>query len=256
MGRIDTQYAYSQARLQARYGARPSGADWSLVAATADLGALLQVLRGSPLGRWTGRLGNRPGVHEIERRLREEWLRDVDEVAGWQPGPWREGVRWLRWIVYLPALQKLARGGRPPTWTRVDPVLAPIVARDLRDRGDALQRTALAPLAAGFVAPADTMGAWARRWRELWPAQQAARRPLEQLLGEATSTQARLAALPAASRTDEALKLHERRLELAFRRNPLSPAAAVAYLGLLALDLRRVRGALATRALQEDRAAP
>ena len=256
MGRVDTRYAYSQARLQARYGARPSAADWSLVAATADLGALLQVLRGSPVGRWTGRLGDRPGVHEIERRLREEWLRDVDEVAGWQPGPWRAGVHWLRWIVYLPALQKLARGGRPPNWTRVDPVLAPIVARDPRDRGNALQRTALAPLAPGFVAPADTTGAWIRRWRQLWPAPQGARRPLEQLLGEAAGTWARLAALPADGRTDEALKLLERRLALAFRRNPLSPAAAAAYLGLLALDLRRIRGALATRALQDDGAAP
>jgi hypothetical protein len=256
MSRIDTRYAFSQARLQARYGARPSSADWSLVAATADLGALVQVLRGSPLGRWTMRLGDRPGVHEIERRLREEWLRDVDEVAGWQPGPWRDGVRWLRWIVYLPALQKLARGGRPPNWTRVDPVLAPILAREPQDRSSALQETALAPLAAGFDGQADTDGAWARRWKELWPSQHAAWRPLELLLGEATRTRARLAELPAATRADETLKLLERRLELAFRRNPLSPAAAVAYLGLLALDLRRIRGALATRALQEEGAAP
>ncbi len=256
MSHVDTRYAYSQARLQARYGARPSGADWSLVAATADLGALLQVLRGSPLGRWTGRLGDRPHVHEIERRLREEWLRDVDEVAEWQPDSWRDGVRWLRWIVYLPALQKLARGGRPPIWTRVDPVLAPIVAREPRDRSSALQGTALAPLAAGFGEPADTTGAWTRRWKMLWPSQQAARRPLELLLGDAARTGARLAELPVTARADETLKLLERRLELAFRRNPLSPAAAAAYLGLLALDLRRIRGALATRALQEDGAAP
>jgi hypothetical protein len=255
MSRIDTRYAYSQARLQARYGARASGADWSLVAATADLGALLQALRGSSLGRWTGRLGDRPRVHEIERRLREQWLHDVDEVAGWQPAAWREGVRWLRWIVYLPALQKLARGGRPPAWTRVDPVLSPIVAREPRERSNALQGTAIAPLAAGFSETPDMAGAWTRRWRQLWPAQDAARRPLALLLGEAARTRARLAELPAATRADETLKLLERRLELAFRRNPLSPAAAAAYLGLLALDLRRIRGALATRALQEDGAA-
>ncbi|MCJ7452145.1 MAG: hypothetical protein MUO39_06680 [Steroidobacteraceae bacterium] len=256
MGRIDTRYAYSQARLQARYGARPSSADWSLVAATADLGALLQVLRGSSLGRWTARLGDRPHVHEIEQRLREQWLHDVDEVARWQPDPWRDGVRWLRWIVYLPALQKIARGGRPPIWMRVDPVLAPIVAREPRDRSSALQGTALAPLAVGFDEPADTAGAWTRRWRQLWPSRQAARRPLELLLGEATRTRTRLAELPATTRANETLKLLERRMELAFRRNPLSPAAAAAYLGLLALDMSRIRGALATRALQDDGAAP
>jgi hypothetical protein len=256
MARIDTRYAYSQARLQARYGARPSSADWSLVAATGDLGALLLVLRGSSLGHWTVSLGDRPRVHEIERRLREQWLCDVDEVAGWQPGPWRDGVHWLRWIVYLPALQKIARGGRPPTWMRVEPVLAHIVAREPRDRSSALQGTALAPLAAGFGEPADTVGAWTRRWRQLWPSQQAARRPLELLLREAARTRYRLSELPAATRSNEDLKRLERRLELAFRRNPLSPTAAAAYLGLLALDMRRIRGALATRALQNEGAVP
>jgi hypothetical protein len=255
MGRIDTRYAYAQARLQARYGSRPSDADWAHVAATADLGALLQVLRGSPVGRWTGRLGSRPGVHEIERRLREEWLRDVDEIAGWQPAPWREGVRWLRWIVYLPTLQKLARGGRPPAWTRADPVLAPVVAHDPRDRAAALRRTALAPLAAGFSVPAATVQAWTRHWRQLWPSQGAARRPLELMLRQVARLEAQLAALPTAARADEALRRFEHDLELLFRRNPLSPAAAVAHLGLLALDLRRVRGALATRALSEQGAA-
>jgi hypothetical protein len=256
MGRADGSFAYAQPRLQARYGSRPSAADWSHVAATAELGALLQVLRGSPVGRWTGRLGNRPGVHEIERRLREEWLRDVDEIAGWQPGPWRDGVRWVRWIVYLPALQKLARGGRPPAWTREDAVLGPIVARDPRERAAALRGTALAPLAAGFNPPADTTGAWTRHWRKLWPARGRARAQLDSLLGEIVRLRTQLSALPATARADEALTAFERRLQLSFRRNPLSPVAAVAYLGLLALDLRRIRGALATRALREDRATP
>lgn len=256
MGRAEARFAYAQARLQARYGSRPRAADWGHVAATADLGALLQVLRGSPVGRWTGRLGNRPGVHEIERRLREEWLRDVDEVAGWQPERWRDAVGWLRWIVYLPALQKLARGGRPPAWTRDDPVLGPVVARNPRDRADALRRTALASLADGFTPPADMAGAWIRHWRQLWPSRGKARTPLEALLGEATRLKAQLAALPATARTDDTLRGFERRLELAFRRNPLSAAAAVAHLGLLALDLRRIRGALATRALREGPAVP
>jgi hypothetical protein len=256
MSQADTRFAYAQARLQARYGSRPSPADWSHVAATADLGALLQVLRGSAVGRWTGRLGNRPGVHEIERRLREQWLADVDEIAGWQPEAWRDSIRWLRWIVYLPALQKLARGGRPLAWTRDDPVLGPIMAREPRDRGAALRRTPLAPLAAGFSPPADTAGAWTRHWQQLWPSRGAARSPLNALVREAARLQSQLAALPATVRADEALGAFERRLQLAFRRNPLSPAAAVAHIGLLALDLRRFRGALATRALHDDASAP
>jgi hypothetical protein len=255
MGRIDPRFAYAQARLQARYGTRPTNSDWNHIAATADLGALLQVLRNSPVARWTGRLGNRPAVHEIERRLREAWLRDVDEVAEWQPRPWRDGLRWLKWIVYLPSLQKLARGGRTPEWAREDAVLGPIVARGPRDRGESLRRTALAPLAPGFEPPADTALAWTRHWRTLWPTRGTARAPLEGLLREFARLHAELAALPPAARADETLRAFERRLELAFRRNPLSPAAAASYLGLLALDLRRLRGALATRALREEPAA-
>ena len=251
MSRIDPAFAFAQARLQARYGTRPRAADWSHAAATADLGALLQLLRSSPLARWTGRIGPRADVHEIERRLREEWTRGVDEVASWQPDTWRDGIRWLRWIAYLPTLQKLARGGRAYAWMREDPVLGPVVAREPRDRGAALRRTPLAPLAAGFAPPHDVAGAWTRHWRRLWPARHPGRPALDALLRVTAEQRGLLARLPDDASSGDTLGGLERRFRLSFRRNPLSPAAAVAYLGLLALDLRRMRGALATRALRD-----
>jgi hypothetical protein len=256
MSRIDPSFAYSQARLQARYGARPRVADWSQIAATADLGALLQVLRGSPLAGWTGLLGARPGVHDIERRAREEWLRRVDEVASWQPEPWRKGILWLRWIAYLPALQKLARGGRAQAWMRDDAVLGPIVAREPRDRAASLRRTALAPLANGFQPPHEVAAAWTKHWRKLWPSRGQGRAPIEALMRMTSHERSLLAQLPDATRATDTLRDLERRFQLGFRRHPLSPAAAVAYLGLLALDLRRVRGALAMRALHDVPATP
>jgi len=126
MSRADLSFAYAQSRLQARLGARPAAADWQQFEATRDLGALLQVLRGGPLAHWTARLPARAGLHEIERQLRDEWRHAVAEVAYWQPAHWREATLWMRWISYLPALQKLARGGRAPAWMRADPVLGPI----------------------------------------------------------------------------------------------------------------------------------
>jgi hypothetical protein len=256
MSHIDPAFAYSQARLQARYGARPSIADWSQIAATADLGALLQVLRASPLAGWTGRLGSRPGIHDIERRARDEWLRRVDEVAGWQPQAWRNAILWLRWIAYLPALQKLARGGKARAWMRDDPVLGPIVAREPRERATALRRTPLAPLAGGFHPPHEVAAAWTRHWRMLWPSRDAGREPIEALIRMTSHERRLLAQLPDSVRSTDALRALDRRFQLGFRRHPLSPAAAVAYLGLLALDLRRMRGALATRALHDATAAP
>jgi hypothetical protein len=190
-------------------------------------------------------------VHAIERHLRSEWLQGVDEVAGWQPDSWRDGIGWMRWIAYLPALQKLARGGRARNWMRDDPVLGPIVAREPRERAAALVHTPLAPLAAGFEPPHDMAGAWRDHWQALWPARHPGRTSLTSLIRAFAAQRARLAALPDNASSTEALGVLERRLQSSFRRNPLGPAAAVAYLGLLALDLRRMRGALAARALRE-----
>jgi len=250
-GRTDLSFAYAQARLQSRFGERPTPQDWLHLEATRDLGAVLQVLRAGPLARWTARLGARPGVHELERGLRDEWLRAVDEVAGWQPEAWRDGTRWLRWITYLPALQKLARGGRVPAWMRADPVLGPIVAREPRERAAALEDSPLAPLAAGFVPPVDLAGAWGEHWRTLWPRDTAARTPLRTLLSTLRAHRQWLAEAPAGADSREAITSLEHRLRRVFRRHPLSPAAVAAWLWLQMLDLQRLRGLLAVRALRD-----
>jgi hypothetical protein len=256
MSGADLRFAYSQARLQARLGARPGSDDWQHYAATRDLGALLQLLRGTALARWIDRLPARPGVHEIERRLRSEWLAAVDEVAAWQPAPWRAGTAWLRWLPYLPPLQKLARGGRPPAWMRGDAVLGSIVAREPRERAAVLARGPLRPLEAGFGATPDVAGAWLRHWRELWPRDPAASRSLASLLRTVVAHLARIHEAPEGATSDDVLRSLERRLVLFLRRHPLSPATAVAYLGLLSLDLRRLRGALSVRSLRENPVAP
>jgi hypothetical protein len=251
MSRADLSFAYAQARQQSRFGERPLAADWQHLEATRDLGAVLQVVRAGRLARWTEHVGARPGVHELERRLREEWMRAVDEVASWQPGPWREGTRWMRWITYLPALQKLARGGRAPAWMRADPVLGPIVAREPRERGPSLAGTPLGPLAAGFGTPPDVAKAWAAHWQTLWPDGESARRPLRQVVALMRSHRTQLAEAPPEATSRDAIQSLERRLARVFRRHPLSAAAGAAYVCLMQLDLQRLRGLLAVRALRD-----
>jgi len=250
MSRADLSFAFSQARLQARFGARPTATDWNQLEATADLAALLQVIRNTSFARWTGRLGASPDIHEIERHLREEWARAVDEIAGWQPAPWRAAIAWLRWLPYLTPLAKLARGGHAPAWMREDPVLGPIVAREPLERSAALGNTPLAPLAAGFQAGSEVPEAWARHWRTLWPGGRSAGETLETLLREVARHSERLADLPAEAHSGEAAQALRRRLHLRFRRSPLAPATAVAFIGLLALDVQRLRGLLAVRTLR------
>ena len=97
---------------------------------------------------------------------------------------------------------------------------------------------------------------WTRHWRQLWPSRGLGRAPIEALIRMTGHVRHLLAQLPDNARSTDTLRDLERRFQLGFRRHPLSPAAAVAYLGLLALDPRRVRGALATRAIHEVPAAP
>ncbi|MCM2312654.1 MAG: hypothetical protein NDI84_14740 [Steroidobacteraceae bacterium] len=251
MNRADLSFAFAQARLQSRFGERPQASDWQHLEATRDLGAVLQILRAGRLARWTAQIGARPGVHELERRLREQWMQAVDEVAAWQPGHWRDGTRWMRWITYLPALQKLARGGRAPAWMRADPILGPIVAREPRERAAALAGTPLAPLAAGFATPPDVARAWAAHWQALWPEPSAARAPLLQLVALLRAHRERLVEAPPEATSRDSMRSLERRLELLFRRHPLSAAAAATYVCLMQLDMQRLRGLLAVRALRD-----
>jgi len=256
MSGTDLRFAYSQARLQSRLGARPTSGDWQHFTATRDVGALLQLLRSTSFARWVDRLPSRPDVHQVERRLREEWMAAVDEVAGWQPAYWRPGTAWLRWLPYLPPLQKLARGGRPSAWMRGDPVLGPIVAREPRERLAALATGPLRSLRDGFADPPDVAGAWLRHWRSLWPAAEAQRQPLARLARTVLAHLEGIVGAPAEASSIETLQSLERRLGLLLRRHPLSPATSAAFLGLLALDVRRLQGALAVRSLRETPVVP
>jgi len=252
MSRPDCAFAFSQARLQSRLGSRPTAADWQRMQASRDLGGLLQTAGTTALAPWTQDLTARTPVHEAEQKLRRRWLAQVDEVAAWQPAAWRDAIAWLRWLPYLPSLQKLARGGKSPEWMRSDPVLGPVVAEDPRQRAASLQRTAFAPLAAGFAprsASPDVTGAWLRHWRSLWPLRAPNELSLERVLKQVLAARAEIAAAPESAASNAALDRLERRLLVAFRRNPLSPVATVAWLGLAALDLMQMRGSVALRAL-------
>jgi hypothetical protein len=249
MSRPDCAFAFSQARLQARLGSRPTAADWQRLHATRDLGGLLQTAGTTALAPWTRDLTTSTPVHEAERKLRRRWLACVDEVTPWQPAAWRDAVAWLRWLPYLPALQKLARGGKSPEWMRSDPVLGPIVAEDPRQRAASLQHMAFAPLAAGFAVPPDVAGAWLRHWRKLWPAHERNAQAVERVLTQVIASRAEIAAAAESAASSATLGRLERRLLVAFRRNPLSPVATIAWLGLTALDLMQVRGSVALRAL-------
>ena len=239
-------FAYAQARLQARLGMRAAPSDLQRTRAARDLPALLQLLRSMPQARYVARLTPTTPMHELERRLRAEWCALVDEVAQWQPEGWRPALHWLRWLPYLPVLQKLARGGRAPAWTREDPVVGRIVAAEPGTRSGAVETTPLQPLQEALAAQGDITQAWLEHWHRLWP--EPAEPGLEAIERAVSGLDKLLRAAPATASTEELAATLTRRLLGIFRRHPLSAATAVAYLGLEAIDLLTLRGAILARA--------
>jgi hypothetical protein len=240
-------FGYAQARWQARFGQRVPTGDLQRARAARDLPAYVQQVRSTSLARHIARIAPDMELHEVERRLREEWSVTVEEVASWLPGPWSAATLWLRWLPWLPALQKLARGGRAAAWTREDPLLARIIAAEPGRRAGMIGGTALEPLHAAVAAHGDVTAAWLEHWRTLWPGDVESFAAIEQLIRDIALAARALAELPPQTSSEETLAALARRLLRIFRRHPLSPAAAFAYLGLEALDQLELRGAITMR---------
>lgn len=233
---------YAQARLQARHGQRPGAPFWQQLAATRDATQYLRLARGGSLRHWTRGLGPEAGLHEVERAFRRAWSEYVAEVAAWQPAAWRPALRFLETLPDLEFAEHVAAGGAVAEWFAADPRL----------RGLQPEATPVAGWPAElFAARAQGTGmavVWRQRWRARWPgpAEAATGQSLERLADQVAGHLRRTAVLAApgaaALRTELA-----RVLTTCFRREARSVAAAVAHLGLVALDGERLRWGLLRR---------
>lgn len=245
-----TDFAYAQARIQARHGLRPDAATWRRLAGIGDRLSFLQHARTTPLRPWVLQFSSRTDVHELERSIRWQFRRSISEVAGWQPRPWRRAVSWTGQLLDLPALQHLLLGNPPPRWMTEDPNLEPIALADLRQRPQALENSEYAGLSRDWRAGTPLLESWLAHWRSLWPEQAGKRvRPLNELAD-------RLRHHVVIPITEDATDQHEHdrerlmeELTYAFRRSSLQPATAYLHLALVALDVQRLRAALLRRTL-------
>jgi hypothetical protein len=245
------EFSYTQARLQARHGERPTEAEWKQLLAIASLSQFLQTARKGPLRRWLLELGMHSGIHDMELTLHRHFRSHIVEVARWMPSEWRPAVTWCRHLPELPAIAHLLRGMPAPHWSSDDSDLKPISGGTLQERQTELERSDKAPLAeaADEEHPEALPAAWYRHWRGLWPAPPPS---TAAHLHELARTVARARTSLGSADTDRSgptLERLEQRLTRQFRRHSHEPTAAFAHLALTALLLERLRGALAVRIL-------
>ncbi|MDX1696913.1 MAG: hypothetical protein R3308_01430 [Thiohalobacterales bacterium] len=245
-------FAYMQTRLQAHHGRRPDEQVWLQLQGTSGLANYLQAARRTPLLPWVSGLQPDHDTHAIERSLRRQFRTHVGQVARWLPADWAASIRWITLLPDLPALQHLLKGEAAPAWMLENPRLRPYTSENPSLRLQALQTSGWREIVRAWQTGTPPVEAWLDCWRRQWPASRRLHAGLQHLCGLYRSNLAELRTAPADTAQQRALLAG--RLRTAFRRFSFQPAAACAHLGLVALDLERLRAELVSRALFPDRA--
>ena len=162
---MPVEFAYAQARAQARHGARLSAEAWSLLESSVGLAQFLHLVRATTLAPRVEHFSAATSPHVIERSLKREWHQEVETATRWVPLRWRAAVAWTGWLAELPALGHLLDGDASLPWMAVDPALSAFSLED----ADATRRSIEEALpGAATDAGAGTAG-WLSHWRRLWP---------------------------------------------------------------------------------------
>ncbi len=239
---------YALTRVHAHHGRCMDEAGWRRLESTRDLGQYLAALRSTQLADWANGFDPEHDCHTFERMLRVEWRSYVDRVAGWHPLAWQPWLAWLAWLPGLSLLAQLARREPAPAWMLADPLYGPLAPGTPADRAAAMALTALAPLQGAVAGQTTVSAAWQTHWHSLRPSpDERTQRSLDLLLQAMREHQKSL--------THAAESAEPARAELAKRLQRLLRIAAgtvivtACHLGLVALDLERLRGGLARRRL-------
>jgi hypothetical protein len=232
-------FAYPGARLQARHADRPNAATWEQLERVEDFARFVQLARDSGLRAWVVHFGPEANAHQIEQQLRMQFRILVDEVAKWVPAGWRPAVQWVSLLPDLPGLEHLRDGQRPYDWMIADPVFSGVIDGSPDPAVSAwLKRSH----------PRGLLISWVGRWRELWGSASSEARIglhiLDRLMIRAADQSGGLEGDGAPQVETLGLALKH-----VFRRRAQQPAGAFAFLVLIWLDVRRLRGGLLRRRL-------
>lgn len=249
---IDGNLDYALARVLARCGKRLDEAGWRRLEANRDLVLYLAAVRSTSMADWVGGFDAEHDCHTFESALRARWRRYVEAVAIWHPEGWQAWLGWLAWLPGLSLLAQLARAESAPAWIMADSVYGQIAPGTPAERIVALAQTPLAALESVLEGRISAGQAWMDHWRRLQPnTDERSASLLKRFLHAITQHQRQLLV---AADTSEALREElANRLQRLLRIGAGTVVVSVCHLALVALDLERLRGALACRRLFADR---
>jgi len=251
---VSIDFAYAQARAQARAGARLSEAGWRVLESTLGLPQFLASARNTILAPRVQHFSTAVTPHAIERTLRDDWRSEVAAVSRWVPDPWIPAVTWTAWLPYLDSVAWLLRDEAVLEWMRHDAVLSELAVDDIAARRLAIVESPFAPLT-DSGSRANLQARWFDHWTALFPSMSD---------DETASLRALVAAVRAyldatagqdasrSGRRDARAKLAGHATHL-LHRHAEEPVVVFCYLLLVGLDLQRLRDGLLRRALFGDR---
>jgi hypothetical protein len=243
--------AYAHARVQAHLTRLPSDQDWERLASARTLSAYLEEARSSGFAAWVRPFSGLSQPHDLERGCLAIARDSVRVTADWAPPGWRMAIEWLAWIPALVVLEHLLRSGVLPDWVATNDPLRGLVAADGVLDPDAVAAAGLTEFL-DRADPEELGERWNVRWRGCWPiCRGSCRRDLVALAGLVQDHLDVFRRGSSSTAWDERRALRAR-LRTFLHLHPVRPVALFAYLGILFIDLERLRGALLSRAVFES----
>jgi hypothetical protein len=250
---VSIDFAYAQARAQARLGERLPEAGWRVLESMPGLPQFLASVRNTVLAPRARHFSAAVTPHAIERTLRDEWRAEVAAVSRWVPEPWIPATRWTAWLPYLDSVAWLMREETVLEWMRRDAVLAELAMDDIEARRIAINDSPFRPLTERD-APGNLQARWFEHWMTLSAStsddETAGLEALVAAVGRYLDTNASRDA-SVSGRRDARASLVDRTTRLVHR-HAEAPVVVFCYLSLVALDLQRLRDGLLRRVLFRD----
>jgi hypothetical protein len=247
--------AYAQARVQARLADLPAEQEWERLASARTLSAYLEEARSTGFAGWVRAFSGLSQPHDLERGCLTIARESVRITADWAPAGWRPAIEWLVWLPTVSVLEHLARDLPLPEWVAAnDPLRALVTTEGGLDR-QAVAAAGLSDLLA-TGRPEQVGAAWAAAWRARWP--HCGGRCRHQMAELVQVVHDHLDAFRRGSSAAAwgARRTLRARLRILLHLRPVQPVVLFAYLGILFIDLERLRGALLSRAVFERSGEP